>query len=114
MKKLTVGQELWWVPRGKYRQASSVCVIKVGRKWATLNNDERIGLVDWIADAGEYTSTGRCYESQSVYEQAIALEVTWSEFRAYIARSYLVPDNATIENIAAVKAMLFGISKDTP
>jgi len=54
MKKLIEGQKLWWVPqRNRHAHEKEVTVLKVGRKWAQLDNHERIDLETLVADAGQ-------------------------------------------------------------
>lgn len=60
--KLSEGQKLWWVPQHSLgMKGREVTVLKVGRKWAELDNGERIDLETLISDGGRYAPNGRCY-----------------------------------------------------
>jgi hypothetical protein len=97
MKKLEVGQKLWFVPsERRYRDGDcEVTVVKIGRKWATLDRDWfgnqlRIDLEHWYADGRGYSSPGRCYESQDQYGVIKLRDDAWSRFRQVVARTYSV------------------------
>lgn len=68
-----VGQELWWVPteaRDRHR-AKTVKVTKVARKWATLDNGDRINKETGRADGGNHMSPATCYPSKFYYERCL-------------------------------------------
>lgn len=111
MEKLIEGQKLWWVPRrNRYAQPKEVTVTKVGRKWAQLDNHERIDLKTLVADAGQYSPSGCCYLSREEYEQAEALAQAWSNLERDL-RHARKPDGVTICDIAAVRQLL-GLSSN--
>lgn len=79
--EVTVGAELYFVPYdGRYRhQAAPVTVLKVGRKWLNLSNGHRIDRDTFVADSGNFSSPGRCYNSAAVYEAERGADLAWSE-----------------------------------
>lgn len=68
--KLTVGQKLWYVP-GDGRSALYLQVLRVGRKWATV---ERIGRVSVETLQSEW---GMCYLSPDDCEQHRVADDAW-------------------------------------
>ena len=107
MKKLEVGQKLWFVYGDSRRGgASEVIVTKVGRKWATLSNNYRIDLQTWIADGAGYVSPGSCYASKEEYEEDVKLFVDWSNLRFAIERMRQRPEGVTTETIGKIRELL--------
>jgi len=104
MEKLIEGQTLWWVPqRSKYAQ--EVVVLKIGRKWAQLDNGERVDIATLVADAGGYSPSGRCYLSKEAYEEKVALSKAWSALvDSFRCRN--VPDGVTVDDIEAARKLL--------
>ena len=81
-EKLIEGQKLWWVPnRNRYQNEKEVTVLKVGRKWAQLDNHERIDIETLVAASGNYSPSGRCYISREEHEQKKALEQAWRKLK---------------------------------
>lgn len=112
MKKLIEGQKLWWVPqRNRHAHEKEVTVLKVGRKWAQLDNHERIDLETLVADAGQYTPSGCCYLSREEYEQAGALTQAWSKLKRDLQYGR-TPDGVTIGDIEAARQLL-GLPSNT-
>ena len=106
MKKLIEGQKLWWVSqRGRDNVQCEVAVVKVGRKWAQLNNWCRIDVGTLVADGGEYQSPGCCYLSQSAYEDAVELTKAWADFTAALQYKS-VPEGCTVQAIASARRLL--------
>jgi hypothetical protein len=84
MHALKVGQILWFVPNRNYLgKPRHVEVTKIGSKWATLENGERIGINDLCVDGHGYGSPGRCYLSQQAYEIERETRAMW--FKLYDA-----------------------------
>jgi hypothetical protein len=104
---LEVGMRLWFQGSPRSGNASrEVTVLSVGRKWAQLDNRNRINLDNWVADGGVYSSPGRCYESKEDYDAEVQLQGEWDAFRRSIERCYRVPDGMTIERIAEMTRLL--------
>ena len=106
MGKLIEGQKLWWVPQ-RHRNANEkeVTVLKVGRKWAQLDNNERIDIETLVADAGQYSSSGCCYLSREEYEQCKALTQAWSKLK-HDLQYWRNPEGVTIGDIEAARKLL--------
>ena len=70
--KIKAGDKLYYIPtRNGARDGRYLTVVKVGRKWAQLDNSERrplrIDVNTLWADGGNYSSPGRCYVSKEGY-----------------------------------------------
>lgn len=110
--KLTVGQQLWWVPNHCRHsdKPKFVTVEKVGRKWAQLSSNDRIDVVTLVADGNGhgYTSPGSCYLTREEYESKLAKNRAWLKLHTFIeSRSYRgAPDSVTLENIEAAGKLL--------
>lgn len=80
---LIVGQKLWWVPAQKhYPEAQEVTVVKIGRKWATIDlRNYRINIHTLRADGGDYLSPGHCYLDRATYEDERDREALYSSIR---------------------------------
>lgn len=104
---LVVGQELWWVP-SNLRASDPHCVkvTKVGRKWATLDNWERIEMTTLHADGGQFTSPGRCWLSQAEYEAERDRQKLWSEFRIMTRDMWRAPDGVLADEIRHMIAVI--------
>lgn len=102
---ITEGKSLWWVASNNAKTQCAVTVTKVGRKWATLSNGNRIDIGTLVADGGQYVSPGQCYESQQVYEQAMALHLAWQKLTRDV-RDMQRPAHMTIEKIAEIRTLL--------
>jgi hypothetical protein len=101
---LTVGQKLYFVGAHRYNAGGKdVVVKKVGRKWATLQDGERIDLQTLHMDGGGYTSPGTCWLSRELYEAEMARVDAWDVLRMYMHRTmWRLPDNMTLEQIRQV------------
>jgi len=107
---LKAGDKLYFLAHSKYRSSEDVTVLKAGRKWATLDNQTRIDLSDWIADGGEYVSPGRCYLSKQEYDDECELLDKWEAFVKKINRSD-PPDGMTVGKITELTEVVFGKGK---
>ena len=76
---LSVGLPLWWVPAISSAPARTVTVRKIGRKWAELDNSQRIDINTWQADGRGYPSPGTCYASEDEFRARVELEEAWAE-----------------------------------
>lgn len=103
---LTVGQELWLVPdRG---MARAVKVVKVGRKWAELDNRDRVDMNTMKLDGGEYASPGQCYLSREVHDREVELRIAWAYFSGLVCdHRHGPPEGVTIAQIANAQRALF-------
>jgi len=106
MKKLVVGQVLWFVlTHSRHSQPKDVTVLKVGRNWAQIDNGMRICVETLVADGGPYSPPGCCYLSKEVYEAEVALDKAWRELAKTIQYKS-VPDGVTVTDIAAARNLL--------
>lgn len=109
LPELTVGMQLWQAYHDKrnWRRNGLVTVTKVGRKWATLDTDERISLADWREDARGYSSNFTCWPTQAAWQEMIYVVALWREFRNHIDRmSHADIQKLTAADIRAVAARL--------
>lgn len=106
-KTLKVGQKLWWVPSGRrHDEQKEVTVLKVGRKWATLDNCHRIDIWMMIADGGGYSPPGSCYFSREEHEKKLALSREWGRLKLDLTYKSQPPAGVTVEDIARVRELL--------
>lgn len=108
--KLTVGQQLWWVPNHCRHsdKPKFVTVEKVGRKWAQLSSNDRIDVVTLVADGKGNTSPGLCYLTREEYQAKLVKNRAWMKLHAFI-ESHLyrgTPDSVTLEDIEAAGKLL--------
>jgi hypothetical protein len=104
---LKAGDELYFLAHQKYRSSEEVTVLKVGRKWATLDNQARIDLSDWLADGGAYSSPGRCYLSKQEYDDEQELLDKWETFAKRVSERN-PPEGMTIGKITQLTELAFG------
>jgi len=104
---LKTGDKLYFLSYNKYRSSEDVTVLKVGRKWATLDNQTRIDLSDWIADGGEYNSPGRCYQSKQEHDNEQKLLDKWEAFVKKLNERN-PPDGMTLGKIAQLTELALG------
>ena len=103
-KTLEVGQELWYVPSDTRREAKAVIVTKVGRKWATLDNHNRVDMETMDVDGGNYSSPGTCYLDRKAYEEQCRANKLFMEF--YRKLGYCVKRGVTAEDILQAAKLL--------
>lgn len=106
MENLVVGQKLWWVASNNQKTQYEVEVVKVGRKWATLDIDHKIDLEDWVADGGLYAPPGKCYASKEEYESECTLLNSWKELRQMVNSQHKPPKGINLEKIEQIKTIL--------
>lgn len=106
VEPLKLGQELWRVARYRYSDAGIVKVVKIGRRWATLDNDERIDKATLRLAEGN----GGVWPSKDAYDRHLALETAWQAFRRLMDRQYRIPDGVGLNQIENAARALFGCS----
>lgn len=110
---LTVGQELWMVPRERHLgQPRFVKVVKVGRKWAELDCLYRVNMETLSVDGGGYTSPARCYLDKEAYEAEQERQRLWGVLRQRINNKWTAPDGVTVEQIKIAAAELNLLAAD--
>lgn len=101
--ELKEGQKLWYVSTYS-RYQGPVTITKVGRKWAQLDNNERIDIKTMLADGKRYSSPGECYASKKEYDAEVEFNKLFKMFvRAVCAMRMR---ETTIENISAAASIL--------
>lgn len=109
---MQVGDLLWYVPRSRFHgDARFVRVVKVGRKWATLETGRRVDFATGTVDGGGYNSPGRCWTSREAYEADRERERRWSRFRDLTSRLWSPPAGVSMEQINQVFDLL-GLPKE--
>lgn len=103
---LSVGQTLWWVSAERVPRTREVTVLKVGRKWAELDNNKRIDIQTWVADGGQFSPPGACYASRAEYEQEQALANAWFKFRQDVQLQSASVEGVTVEDIQRARELL--------
>lgn len=103
----TVGQQLYWAGMNNLRTHGYVTAEKVGRKWVQLSNGHRINRETMRADAGHYTSPGRCYLSKDDYDNEMLRDRLTRRLKEAISNCRQF--EATSEDIVAAGKLL-GIS----
>jgi len=94
------GQELWFVPSRRRASPYIATVLKVGRKWAELDDRGlRIDVETLWADGGQYSSPGRAWLSKEAWEEEVERNKAWDRFTTLLRHKYSVPDHLTTEDI---------------
>ena len=99
---LNVGQELWYVPGDCPKNARSVTVTAVGRKWAHLSTDERLNIETMHVEHWDHT---KCFLSQEDYMQQVATYNAWRNLRDAISRRPR-PDCVGVDAIRQAASLL--------
>jgi len=82
-----VGDTLYYVPDHSVRRSGTphfVTIDKVGRTWLTVSNkmnQRRINKETLYADGQGYSSPGRCYRTESEYNESIQRIKLWCEIK---------------------------------
>ena len=86
---ITVGQELFEVIQLNRRTpyTTIVTVVKVGRKFATLSDGDRVYLEDLYIDGKGYTSPGRVYLSAQDYHDDQFRRRLWGAIEEHVIRT---------------------------
>jgi hypothetical protein len=103
MMPLIVGQELWRVAQYRNSDCRTVKVTKIGRKWATLDNGERVNKQTLYIDGGN----GAVWPSKEAHARHVELQAAWSRFQKLAANSYRVPTDVCINQIENAARSLF-------
>ena len=108
---MKVGDKLYFVYSGNCPRPSVVVdVFKVGRVWGHLSNGYRIDLKTLRADAGQYSSPGRAWNSKVEHDEKVARDKLWLLFRILVS-AVRVDNDLTIEQIVKAADAL-GIDLD--
>lgn len=105
--KPEVGMDVFVVTTA-YRtlRTTTATIVKVGRKWATLNGCiGRFDITTWRLDGGNYSSPGTCYPSEQEYLAQQELIKSWSEFKKKVHCMWL-HHSVTVEKIRQAAELL--------
>lgn len=106
--KWTVGQEVFIAKSNNARTTSTARIVKVGRKWATLERVEgRFDLETGMLDGGQCSSLGKVYVNEAEYRTECELNAAWLAFST--KTQCRAPQGITIEAIRAASVALFGV-----
>lgn len=98
--KWTVGQEVFIAKSNNARTTSTARIVKVGRKWATLERVEgRFDLETGMLDGGQCSSLGKVYVNEAEYRTECELNAAWLAFST--KTQCRAPQGITIEAIRA-------------
>jgi len=103
-RKLTVGDQLYFFSSVSYLTSCDVTVVKVGHKWATLSNGQRIELGEWVDKDVGYPPVGRCYENIKEYQDEVSLRTAWDTFRGTLP--WCPPKGMTLADITSIKEII--------
>ena len=88
-------------------------IVKVGRKWATLDGDYRVNLETLEIDGQWSTIRERCYVSVEHYEQERKRLALWRQLREYVA-TFNPPASMTVERLEGILGALRPESPNVP
>lgn len=101
------GQQLWFVyADSRRRLPGHVRVKTAGRKWATLDNHQRVCVRTLAADGGKYSSPGRAYLAKEDWLAEQSLSREWSAFARAVSRQWSPPAGLTPNAIRDAAQML--------
>jgi hypothetical protein len=100
-------QVLWRVPESRRGNPGPATVIKVGRKWASLDNGEKIGKESLVMECGGYKPHATYWHSPEEFERARELAAAWSSFRKAVDESWRCPKGAGINQIENARRAIF-------
>lgn len=104
---MNVGDKLYFVPfHLSYMMPRYVTVLKIGRKWAELDNGRRVDIATMTVDGKGYSSPGRCYKSEEEYTTSTKLAREWEVLRCRVSNQFGPPKGMTIEKISQIKGLL--------
>lgn len=96
--------------RASVDRLGEATIIKLGRKWATLDDDYgRFDIDTGALDGAGYSSSGSVWASRAEYDAAVALSDGWHALSRdlYGFTFRQPPAHMTPEIIAQVRALLF-------
>ncbi len=107
MSKFSVGQKLYMVYANRYQgDPCWVEITKVGRKWLTLKDNDRVDVETMRIDGGQYSYRGRAYLTKEEHDAELALNAAWRDFYKALPQYGGVPDGVTIDAIRKAREVL--------
>jgi len=105
--KPEVEMEVFVVPSGHKGNPFTADIIKVGRKWATLDsNMGRFDIKTWRIDGGAYSSPGTCYPNEQEYNDEQELNKAWRKLSDFFRHHYTRHPDVTVEKIKQAAELL--------
>lgn len=104
MTEIMEGCELY-LPKERYRNAQTVTVTKVGRKWLTLSNGERADKETLVLDQN-HGSAPKLYQSEAAWQKEMGHNRLWGAFRSQVERTAHSRPPASEEAIRKAAALL--------
>lgn len=98
------------------RPLERLVVVKVGRKWATLQRpDARPGSEQWRADAATlemesnnigYGTPGQIYRSEEEFVAERDAQRAWTDLRRALDAKHFTPEGVSAQDILAARTLL--------
>lgn len=104
-----VGQKLFCVENNWRRKASYkyIKIQKIGRKWLTMEDGDRVDKNTMYIDGGKFSSPGRAYMSEEDYQLETQKNEAWEKLRSLI-RSRCTPEHLKIKHIEFMVNLING------
>lgn len=101
--KLQVGQKLFYVSSSRWRTNPTrwLAITKVGRKWAYLENGDRVYVETLFVDGAGYSTPGRCYLTEEEYQKEKHKTECWRVLWNWVDARHQIPRETNIEAIQA-------------
>ena len=101
MERYPVGRKFWFA--GAF-SSYWVEVVKSGRKWATLDNGQRVAHGSRIVEYGGFKTTPTLYDSPKEHRDEIARLQMWFDFKRKVER--LPPPAISADALRKIAATL--------
>lgn len=107
MIKLSVGQQLWFVPWEKYMgKPRYITVTKIGRVWAQTSERYRIHILTGKPYNGEEPTRATLYPDHETHARQMAIKSAWAWIRRAITYRDGPPDDVTVHDIETAMDLL--------
>lgn len=105
MQTYEVGQTVWVVPTERYLGKVRECtIVKIGRKWATLDDQNRFDVEDGFLDGRGLRSPGRVWLSKEAFEKYDARRAAWRDLVARLP--YECPPSISADDINTIRKIV--------
>lgn len=102
--KYTAGQVVWLVLSRRCGGGCPATILKIARKWATLDyGGYRFDVATGCVDGGRYSSPGSVYESREAHELETLADNRWRELASYVQRR---KPTVTLEALTEARRLL--------
>lgn len=108
MSDYKVGQELWWEGTENRPIKQAVTITKIGAKYLTLSNGERVFKATLIGEPTGfgYGYAGQCYLSREARETELLLLKGWRDLARKMQLAQTAPDGVSFEQIGQAAELL--------